>query len=95
MPEERTERRLAAILAADIVGYSRLMDEDEAGALRAIERLREDLLEPEVRRWRGVVAKRLGDGWLTEFSSVSDAVNCALRVQELMVGEPVDLRMVD
>ncbi len=87
------ERRLAAILAADIVNYSRLMDEDEAAALSAIERLREELLEPEVYRWRGVVAKRLGDGWLTEFSSVSDAINCAVQIQKSMAEEPVDLRI--
>ena len=75
------ERRLAAVLAADVVGYSRLMAENEAKALESIRLLRHDLFEPEVTRWRGTVVKRLGDGWLVEFSSVVDAVECALAVQ--------------
>jgi len=76
-----------------VVGYSRLMGEDEARALAAIKRLRDDVFEPEVFRWRGVVAKRLGDGWLVEFASVVDAVGCAVAVQEVMASEIVDLRI--
>ena len=88
------ERRLAAILAADVVGYSALMGADEARALAAIKLLREDLFEPEVARWRGVVAKRLGDGWLVEFPSVIDAVGCAVAVQGRMAEvEGVELRI--
>ena len=78
------ERRLAAILAADVVGYSALMGADEARALAVIRLLREDLFEPEVARWRGAVVKRLGDGWLVEFPSAVDAVECALAVQDRM-----------
>ena len=78
------ERRLAAILAADVVGYSTIMGTDEARALASIRLLREELFEPEVASWRGVVVKRLGDGWLVEFPSVVDAVSCAVAVQNRM-----------
>ncbi len=67
------ERRRAAILAADVVGYSTMMGTGEARALASIRLLREELFEPEVAHWRGVVVKRLGDGWLVEFPSVIDA----------------------
>ncbi len=87
------ERRLAAILAADVVGYSAMMGADEAAALAAIRGLRDELFEPEVARWRGVVVKRLGDGWLVEFASVVDAVGCAVAAQERMAGEDVALRI--
>jgi TolB-like protein len=85
---------LAAILAADVVGYSALMGADEAQALAAIRLLREVLFEPEVARWRGVVVKRLGDGWLVEFASVVDAVGCAVEVQGRMAEvQGVELRI--
>ncbi len=88
------ERRLAAILAADVVGYSTMMGTDEARALGAIRLLREELFEPEVARWRGVVVKRLGDGWLVEFPSVVDAVGCAVAVQGRMAEvQGVELRI--
>ncbi|MGI9568550.1 MAG: adenylate/guanylate cyclase domain-containing protein, partial [Desulfobulbia bacterium] len=79
------ERRLAAVLAADVVGYSSLMGADEKRALSIIRRLREELFEPIVLNWRGLVVKRLGDGWLVEFPSVVDAVNCAVSVQSQLV----------
>jgi class 3 adenylate cyclase len=85
---------LAAILAADVVGYSALMGADEARALAVIRLLREDLFEPEVARWRGAVVKRLGDGWLVEFPSAVDAVRCALAVQDRMAEvDDVELRI--
>jgi adenylate cyclase len=88
------ERRLAAVLAADVVGYSTMMGTDEARALAAIRLLREALFEPEVARWRGVVVKRLGDGWLVEFPSVIDAVGCAVAVQNRMAEvQEVELRI--
>ena len=88
------ERRLAAILAADVVGYSALMGADEARALAVIRLLREDLFEPEVARWHGAVVKRLGDGWLVEFPSAVDAVRCALAVQDRMAEvDDVELRI--
>ncbi len=88
------ERRLAAILVADVVGYSTMMGTDEARALASIRLLREELFEPEVARWRGVVVKRLGDGWLVEFPSVVDAVRCAVAVQNRMAEvQDVELRI--
>ena len=76
------ERRLAAILAADIVGYSTLMSEDEARTLEGLRQLRGELLEPVVAGQGGEVVKRMGDGWLVLFKSSADAVNCALQVQQ-------------
>jgi adenylate cyclase len=76
------ERRLSAILAADVVGYSRLMGEDEAGTLSALTRLRKDLLEPLIAAHKGRVVKLMGDGFLVEFPSVVDAVNCAIAWQK-------------
>ena len=71
------ERRLAAILAADVVGDSRLMGEDEAGTLSALSRLRNDVIDPLIAEHRGRVFKLMGDGILVEFASVVDAVDCA------------------
>lgn len=75
------ERRLAAILAADVVGYSRLMSADEAGTLAALRALRQDRLEPLIARHRGRVVNLMGDGFLVEFASAVDAVECALAWQ--------------
>ena len=74
-------RKLAAILAADVVGYSRLMGEDQARTLDALRQLRKEHFEPVVAEYRGNVVKRMGDGWIVEFASVSDAVDCAMRFQ--------------
>ncbi len=71
------ERRLAAILAADVVGYSRLMGEDEDGTLRRMTELREEVLHPLIAEHRGRIVKLMGDGLLVEFASVVDAVTCA------------------
>jgi TolB-like protein len=87
------QRRLAAILAADVVGYSALMGADEARALGAIRRLRDELFEPVVAAHRGEIFKRMGDGWLVEFASVVDAVDCAAAVQERLADEDVTLRI--
>lgn len=76
------ERRLSAILAADVVGYSRLMGLDEAATLNAVNRLRENLVEPAVAAHHGRIVKLMGDGFLIEFPSVVEAVNCALRIQD-------------
>ena len=75
------ERRLAAILISDIVGYSSLMGADEAGTLAALRQLRGEMFEPVVARHRGTVIKRMGDGWLVEFASAVDAVASAIEVQ--------------
>jgi adenylate cyclase len=81
MAEQRIERRLAAILAADVVGYSRLMGGDEAGTLAALKRHRETIFDPAVAAHHGRIVKLIGDGTIVEFGSVVDAVNCALSVQ--------------
>ncbi len=76
------ERRLAAILAADVVGYTRLMGEDEVGTLHRLNVVREQVLEPVITEYRGRIVKLMGDGLLVEFASVVDAVNCAVAWQE-------------
>jgi adenylate cyclase len=81
MAEERINRKLAAILAADVVGYSRLMASDEEGTLAALKRHRQTVFEPAVAAHQGRIVKLIGDGTIAEFASVVDAVNCALSVQ--------------
>lgn len=76
------ERRLAAILAADVAGYTQLMGQDEAGTLQRLTDLREQVLQPLIARHRGRVVKDMGDGFLLEFASVVDAVACALAWQQ-------------
>jgi len=78
---ERANRRLAAVLAADVVGYSRMMAADETGTLTALKQHREKVFDPAVARHRGRLVKLIGDGALVEFTSVVDAVSCALAVQ--------------
>jgi len=75
------ERRLAAVLAADVVGYSRLMGNDEIGTLATLKALRRDLIDPTISEHRGRIVKTTGDGLLAEFSSAVDAVSCAMQVQ--------------
>jgi adenylate cyclase len=75
------ERRLAAVLHADVVGYSRLMSADEAGTLKALKAYEIDVIDPTVGTHRGRIVKRMGDGYLAEFASVVDAVECALAWQ--------------
>ncbi len=91
------ERRLAAILAADVVGYSRLMGEEEAGTLTALKALRKELFAPKVAEHRGRIVKLMGDGALVEFPSVVDAVECAVNIQRGMAernaAEPSDGRI--
>ncbi|MCH9054243.1 MAG: adenylate/guanylate cyclase domain-containing protein [Proteobacteria bacterium] len=79
------ERRLAAILIADVVGYSRIMGEDEAGAFNALKALRKELFAPKVAEHHGRIVKLMGDGALVEFASVVDAVNCAVAVQRALI----------
>jgi class 3 adenylate cyclase/TolB-like protein len=75
------ERRLSAILAADVVGFSRLMEGDEAGTFERLRALRTELFEPEISRYHGRIFKLTGDGLFTEFASVVDAVECAVELQ--------------
>jgi class 3 adenylate cyclase/pimeloyl-ACP methyl ester carboxylesterase len=86
MTEARIERRLAAILAADVAGYSRLMGDDEVGTLRALQTHRRELVDPAIAGHHGRIVKTTGDGMLVEFHSIVDAVACAVAVQRGMVG---------
>jgi adenylate cyclase len=85
MAEGRVERKLAAILAADAVGYSRMMGEDEAGTLARLKALRRELFEPKVKEYHGRIFKTTGDGALVEFKSAADAVNSAVDIQRALV----------
>src|SRR5467141_545821 len=78
------ERRLAAILAADVAGYSRLMGEDEEGTHERLKAHLRDLVDPKIKEHRGRIVKNTGDGMLAEFSSVVEAVRCAAEVQRGM-----------
>ncbi len=77
-------RRLAAILAADVAGYSRLMGADEEGTLERLKALRRELVDPKIAEHRGRIVKTTGDGMLIEFASVVDAVRCAVAMQQAM-----------
>jgi adenylate cyclase len=85
------ERRLAAILAADMVGYSRLMEADEVGTLARLKTHRLELIDPVIAKNRGRIIKTTGDGMLVEFQSVADAVQCAIEVQRRMVRRNADV----
>ena len=80
----RAERKLAAILAADVVGYSRLMEQNEADTFTRLRAHRKELFEPEIEKHQGRVFKLMGDGALAEFGSVVDAVECAVALQRGM-----------
>ena len=94
----RTERRLAAILAADVVGYSRLVERDEAGTLAALRDLRREAIDPLLAGHHGRIVKLMGDGLIVEFGSVVDAVACAVAVQERVAkhqaAQPPERRIV-
>ncbi len=85
------ERRLAAILAADVVGYSRLMGEDETGTLERLKSLRKELVKPKITERKGRIVKLMGDGLLAEFPSVVEAVQCAGDIQDSMNEREADL----
>src|ERR1700737_869472 len=83
--QARVERRLAAILAADVAGYSRLIESDEEGTLRRLKSLRAEVIDPKIAEHRGRIVKTTGDGLLVEFASVVDAVRCAVELQREMI----------
>ena len=85
MVHARVERRLAAILAADVAGYSRLMGDDEEGTLAGLKAHRRELVDHKLKSHRGRLIKTTGDGMLVEFSSAVEAVKCAVEVQRGMV----------
>src|SRR6202048_2562326 len=97
MSDQRAQRRLAAILAADVVGYSRLVGVDEEGTLKRLRVLRREVVDPMIKEHRGRIVRITGDGILVEFASVVDAVRCAVDTQREMglrnAEAPVDRRI--
>ena len=97
MPTERVERRLAAVLAADVAGYSRLIGADEEGTLARLKAHRRELIDPKISEHKGRIVKTTGDGVLVEFASVVDALRCAGEVQAAMTERnaavPADIRI--
>src|ERR1039458_581431 len=91
MAEARVERRLAAILAADVAGYSRLMGVDEEGTLAALKACRREFIDPKIAEHRGRIVKTTGDGALVEFASAVDAVRCAMEIQRVMAVRNADI----
>src|SRR5262245_4167393 len=89
MDHER--RQLVAILAADVVGYSRLMADNESGTLARLKALRSEVVDPKVAAFRGRLVGSAGDSFLAEFPSASDAVRCAFEIQELIAKRNADL----
>ena len=97
MAQEDVSRKLAAIVSADVVGYSRLMAEDEQATLVALRAHRDELIDPAIARYNGRIVKLMGDGMLIEFSSVVDAVRTSVDIQQEMrqrnSGLPEDRRI--
>jgi adenylate cyclase len=91
MAEERLDRRLAAIFAADVVGYSRLMGRDEEGTHAAYKSVRRLLFDPKIDQHHGRIVKSTGDGALVEFASAVDAVRCAIEIQRGMATHNNDI----
>ena len=91
MAEARVERRLAAILAADVAGYSRLMGVDEEGTLTALKAYRREVIDPKIAEHRGRIVKTTGDGALVEFASAVDAVRCAMEIQRTMTERSAEI----
>src|SRR6516225_5643320 len=89
--QARVERRLAAILAADVAGYSRLMEADEEGTLAALRAIRRELGDPKIAEHRGRIVKTTGDGMLVEFASVVDGVRCAVEIQRGMAARNAEI----
>lgn len=98
MVETQVTRRLAAVLAADISGYSRLMEADEAATIAAWKAARLDIIDPKIQAFSGHIVKHTGDGFLAEFGSVNEAVSCAIDMQKLLTARademPADRRML-
>src|SRR6185503_5771275 len=92
MAKERAQRRLAAILAADVVGYSRLMGQEESSTLATLKARQKDVLRPLVDRHQGRIFKVTGDGVLIEFGSAVNAVQCAVELQHGMAAANSDLQ---
>jgi len=93
MSDHSTQRRLAAILAADVVGYTRLMEEDSDATVNAWKSARDSIIDPTITSHSGRTVKLTGDGFLAEFPTVQDAVNCAIKMQEALKSSLLDFRM--
>ena len=93
MWDKPTQRRLAAVLAADIAGYTRLMEQDTDGTVAAWHDARANVIDPQITAHAGRIVKHTGDGFLAEFPTVQDAVKCAVAMQEGLVGSTLDFRM--
>src|SRR5690349_7341566 len=91
METASTERRLAAIVATDIVGYSRLIEQDEKSTLTSIRTLRREVLDPLLAEHHGRIVKLMGDGIIAEFASVVDAVSCAVAAQQRVAERQADV----
>src|SRR5258707_7618829 len=91
LSDERVERRLAAVLAADVAAYSRLMGADEEGTLARLKAVRKAIVDPAITSHRGHIVKTTGDGMLVEFGSAVDAVRCAVEIQRAMANGLVDM----
>ena len=91
MVQKRLERRLAAVLVADVAGYSRLMERDEEGTHQRLSTLQHELIDPTIREFQGRFIKNTGDGALVEFASVVDAVRCAVEIQRRVFERNADV----
>ncbi len=94
MAPQHEQRRLITILAADVVGYSRLMAADEGGTFAQLKTHRKELIEPKTAEYHGRVVKLTGDGTLMEFGSVVDAVMFAVNIQRAMVGRNASVQIM-
>ena len=93
MADREVQRRLAAVLAADVAGYTRLMEQDTDGTVAAWQDAREDIIKPQVNEYSGTIVKLTGDGFLVEFPTVQDAVNCAIAMQHGLASSSLEFRM--
>jgi adenylate cyclase len=93
MADREVQRRLAAILAADVAGYTRHMEDDSEGTVAAWQDAREDVIKPQVGNYSGTIVKLTGDGFLVEFGTVQDAVNCAIAMQSGLVSSSLEFRI--
>ena len=91
MAKLKVNRHLAAVLAADVVGYSRLMGEDETGTLERLKSLRKELVQPKITEFNGRIVKLMGDGLLTEFPSAVEALQCGVEIQESLAKRDTEL----
>jgi adenylate cyclase len=91
LPSKRVERRLAAVLAADVAGYSRLMGRDEERTHEQLRTFRKTLVDPEIAAHRGRIVKNTGDGMLVEFASAVDAARCAVEIQRAIAKANADV----